>query len=233
MNKTKRDIALNHYLSAVGEWSKGDVTNWLRSINLNEYCHKFYSEHVNGPQLLKLTQQDLEQTIKMTGLHQNLLLAELYAMCMFLRVTAILLFFIVVINPPVGNNFNWTSTEICNWLDKLQLSACKGKLLEQGDIILNNHVMVTDLFLGAIDGRTLLAITEEDLLTTYNIDSPLLRSRLLDEIFKLKLQFVKGISRKNLSFQVPFFSFADRNRAKREKRLLSYFSEYFLNLYLS
>ncbi len=103
--------------------------------------------------------------------------------------------FLLVANLHEGNNFSWTSTEICNWLDKLQLSKCKSKLLAQGIIISRFTVDNTNItvILGNIDGRTLLAITEEDLIATYKIDSPLLRSRLLAEIYKLKLQHIRGI----------------------------------------
>ena len=44
----------------ISTWNTGDVTNWLKSINMNQYISKFESNKINGYDLIYLTKEDLK-----------------------------------------------------------------------------------------------------------------------------------------------------------------------------
>lgn len=70
----------------------------------------------------------------------------------------------------------WNEEEVAEWLDQLKLTECREVLFSAG-----------------IDGKALLVLTAQDLQSIGIVDR-IIQSRLLQEIYELKLRIGKGMS---------------------------------------
>ena len=48
------------WIQRLSEWSCVNVAEWMAALNLYQYAHVFQRQGVDGPQLLKLSQDQLQ-----------------------------------------------------------------------------------------------------------------------------------------------------------------------------
>ena len=64
-------------ISRVENWGKGEVSRWLTTLNLENYCDTFMQHQINGEVLLELSLEDLDyMSIKALG-HRKTILKEI------------------------------------------------------------------------------------------------------------------------------------------------------------
>jgi hypothetical protein len=55
------------FLIIVQEWCEADVSDWLRTIGLEDYVESFNSNHISGNNLFDLTESELKEDLKMVS----------------------------------------------------------------------------------------------------------------------------------------------------------------------
>ncbi|KAG2388014.1 hypothetical protein C9374_000864 [Naegleria lovaniensis] len=67
-SKSEEEEKKKLFGKGVKEWTTKDVSLWLKTIDLTEYCKEFEKADISGAELLELTEQDLIKDLKISKL---------------------------------------------------------------------------------------------------------------------------------------------------------------------